>query len=90
MAQNAASYITRMDNAENTNVLWLPGPKDAGWSKVGDKAFKNALAPFGVNITKTLWGDTGFYTQYNLIKEGLNQTPKIDFIVGMPSPLKLR
>ncbi|WP_434362184.1 TMAO reductase system periplasmic protein TorT [Parasalinivibrio latis] len=82
MARNAANYVTQMNTGKTMSLLWLPGPKDAGWSQAGDRAFKEAVAPFPINISSTLWGDTGFYTQYNLIKEGLSGNPKIDFIVG--------
>jgi len=75
-----AEYLSNI--ADDVRVLWLPGPKGPGWPKAADKGFLKGLKNKSIEVVETLWGDTGYSKQYELIKSSLLKNKNIDYIVG--------
>lgn len=69
-------------NGQGSKVLWLPGPKGAGWSEAGNAGFMSGLRGTPWQVTQTVWGDTGLAVQLKLISEALSTGPIPDAIVG--------
>jgi len=80
----AGRYIGKRHNkaGRKIRVAWFPGPKDAGWVKVGDAGFRAALKGTNIEIVATRYGDTGKSTQGKLVEEVLKQDKNLDYIVG--------
>lgn len=84
MGYHAGEYIARRHpkGSPPVKAAWFPGPKDAGWVKVGNKGFRKALAGSAVEIAAVRYGDTGKITQTALLEEVLDAYPDIDYVAG--------
>ncbi|OMH29526.1 TMAO reductase system protein TorT [Motiliproteus sp. MSK22-1] len=84
MGYRAGEYIAQRHpkGGPVAKIAWFPGPKDAGWVKVGDSGFKKAIANGSVELLATRYGDTGKRAQTALLEEVLEAHPDLDYIAG--------
>jgi len=84
MGYRAGEYIAQRHpkGSAKARVAWFPGPKGAGWVKVGDAGFNKALAEGALELVATRYGDTGKAAQSALLNEVLDAHPDIDYIAG--------
>ncbi len=84
MGYRAGEYIAQRHPKGDApiKVAWFPGPEHAGWVKVGDTGFKNALSASSASIVETLYGDTGKQAQTKLLEKVLDTYPDLDYIAG--------
>lgn len=68
--------------SEPVNVAWFPGPEGAGWVAFVEQGFRSELARSSAVLVATKFGDTGLEQQVLLVEDALDETPKIDYIVG--------
>jgi len=78
----AGELLKQLTRGAEVQVLWLPGPKGAGWSQAGDQGFREAIDGSEIEIVSTEWGDTGRAVQARLIEHALDRHPDIGFIAG--------
>ncbi|MGB1027028.1 MAG: TMAO reductase system periplasmic protein TorT, partial [Rhodospirillaceae bacterium] len=76
------AFLKRETAGKETKILWFPGPKGPGWSKLGNDGLVDALKDSNIAIVDTGWGDTGRATQAKLIEDSLAKHPDVDYIVG--------
>ena len=60
----------------------MPGPKGAGWSEAGNRGFNEVMQSSHLSLVDTLWGDTGLKAQTTLLKDQLQKSNDIQYIVG--------
>jgi protein TorT len=65
-----------------TTVAVFPGAAGADFSTRSLEGFKDGIAGSNIKIVDTKFGDTGKDTQLNLVTDGLNAHPDVDWIVG--------
>ncbi|MEH6814151.1 MAG: TMAO reductase system periplasmic protein TorT [Motiliproteus sp.] len=84
MGYRAGEYIAQRHppGSALAKVAWFPGPKEAGWVKVGDAGFRKSLVNSSVEIVATRYGDTGKQAQTVLLDEVLDAHPDVDYIAG--------
>ena len=82
MGQQAGFYLRKKIGESPASILWLPGPREAGWVQDGDRGFKDAIRGSNIKILGLLYGDTGRVTQKKLLEEFDLNSKKIDYIVG--------
>ena len=84
MGYKAGEYIAKRHpkGGPVAKVAWFPGPKDAGWVKVGDSGFNKAIADSSVELIATRYGDTGKRAQTALLEEVLDAHPDLNYIAG--------
>ena len=76
-----------IDNPNETNIVWFPGPPGAGWSIASNVGCLKALNGSKIKILETNWGDTGKSIQLQLVEETLQNLasgpePEFKYIVG--------
>lgn len=64
------------------DVVWLSGPRGAGWVDFTDKGFQEALADSSARIVRRMYGDTGREAQAQLVEQALAEEDRMDYLVG--------
>jgi protein TorT len=82
LGSQTGKYLVQASAGRDTTVLWLPGPKGAGWSEDSNKGFTQALAGSRVTIVNTQWGATNKQAQSQLIEDALRANPNLMYIAG--------
>lgn len=82
MGQTVGDLIKSRVQGRPARVVWLPGPKGAGWAAAGDAGFMQAVAGSSISVVDSLWGDTGLAAQTKLLTQFLDRNPDIDYVVG--------
>jgi len=83
MGKAAGDYaVQHFGQGRAQKLLWLPGPKGAGWAEAGDQGFRQALSASPLKIVAADWGDTGLAAQSGLISKMLDAHPDVDVIAG--------
>ena len=80
MGQLAGESVKK--DTKGGRVLWMPGPKGAGWAEAGNAGFAAALAGSKWVLAETLWGDTGVAAQAALLSAYLDKHQDVGFVVG--------
>ncbi|NVJ93386.1 MAG: TMAO reductase system periplasmic protein TorT [Methylocystaceae bacterium] len=84
MGRAAGDYFktTYPKGGTPVKVAWIPGPETAGWVKVTDKGFREAIADSAVELVTTKYGDTGADIQAAFVAEVLEEHPDVQYIAG--------
>lgn len=81
MATAALRYLAADANGRKVKVLWLPGPKDAGWVNDAEAAVRRRAASYGVDLVHGGYAPPDASSQMTLVRGHLKAAAP-DYILG--------